>query len=66
MPKINLVLLTITEASSVDLHVSVTHLRQLRLVQDLMKFKSEANNARHKNLPQFSRMMWVRGSVSAG
>ncbi len=41
--KINLVVATIMETSTVDLHVSVTHLLQLRLVS--LKLKSKANTA---------------------
>ena len=62
-PKINLAVLTIMETSTVDLNVSVTHLRLLRLVQDLNRVKIWGEHCSLQTSPQSSRMAgwgWVQ------
>lgn len=54
--KINLAVLTIMETSTVDLNVSVTHLRLLRLVQDLNRVKIWGEHCSLQTSPQPSRM----------
>lgn len=66
-PKINLAVLTIMETSTVDLNVSVTHLRLLRLVQDLNRVKIWGEHCSLQTSPQSLRMaVGGRGSVSTG